>query len=105
MSATHAVQSTPEERFRTLVQQWKQGRGPTSSTTQLAVHPAYQQIIGMGGSAVPLLLRELEREPDHWFCALKAITGEDPVPEASRGRLREMTDAWLKWGREHGLSW
>ncbi|MBI1902479.1 MAG: hypothetical protein HYS13_15360 [Planctomycetia bacterium] len=105
MSATHAVKSTPEERFRILVQQWKQSRGPTSSTTQLAMHPAYQQIIGLGAPAVPLLLRELQREPDHWFWALKAITGEDPVPEESRGKLRHMADAWLQWGRAHGLSW
>jgi hypothetical protein len=59
------------------------------------MHPAYQQIIGLGPAGVPLLLRELEREPDHWFWALRAITGEDPVPEEARGRLREMAAAWL----------
>jgi hypothetical protein len=71
----------------------------------MAMHPAYQQIIGMGREVVPLILRELEREPDHWFWALKAITGEDPVPEQHRGRVRAMADAWIRWGREHGLLW
>jgi hypothetical protein len=66
------------------------------------MHPAYQQIIGIGPAAVPLLLRELERDVDHWFWALKAITGVDPVPPASRGKVREMAAAWLRWGRDQG---
>ena len=94
-----------EARFARLAATWKAERGPTSSTTRMAMHPAYQQIIGMGREVVPLILRELEREPDHWFWALKAITGEDPVPEQHRGRVRAMADAWIRWGREQGFSW
>jgi hypothetical protein len=97
--------SSLEEIFRALAQQWRQERGPMSSTTQLAMCPSYQRIIGLGAAVVPLLLRELERQPDHWFWALKAITGADPVPAASRGKLREMAEAWLAWGREQGYSW
>jgi hypothetical protein len=68
----------------------------------MAMHPAYQQIIGLDSPALPLILLELRRELDHWFWALKAITGQDPVPPESRGRVQKMTDAWLDWGREHG---
>jgi hypothetical protein len=67
------------------------------------MHPAYQQIIGMGVDALPLILRELEREPDHWFWALEAITGENPVPPTDRGRLNEMARAWLRWASEHSI--
>ncbi|MGH7772345.1 MAG: hypothetical protein ACREQA_08905 [Candidatus Binatia bacterium] len=91
------------ERFRELVQAWKPDIGHLSSATQMAMHPAYQQIIGLGREAVPLILRELRREPDHWFWALKAITGVDPVEPNARGRVREMTTAWLRWGEEQGL--
>jgi len=91
-----------EERFRRLAQAWKKETWFHSSITQKSIHPAYQQIIGMGSPAVPLILRELSRKPDHWFWALAAITGEDPVPDSSAGRLEEMTEAWLSWGREHG---
>lgn len=45
---------------------------------EMAMHPAYQRIIGLGPEVAPLLLRELERQPDHWFWALKALTGADP---------------------------
>jgi hypothetical protein len=94
-----------EEFFQALVKQWKEERGPSSSTTELATCPSYQRIIGLGPAAVPLLLRELEQAPDHWFWALKAITGHDPVPPASRGKVHEMARAWLEWGRQHGYQW
>ena len=60
--------------------------------------PSYQAIINLGPSVVPLLLRELEREPDHWFVALHTLTGADPVPVESRGKVREMAHAWVQWG-------
>jgi hypothetical protein len=91
--------------FATLAAEWKAACGPTSSVTRMASIPAYQKIIALGEAAVPLILSELEREPDHWFIALHAITGADPVPKESRGRLKEMTAAWLRWGKEHGFKW
>ncbi len=94
-----------EATYPALVREWKTERGPTSSTTEMSMLPSYQRIIGLGPAVVPLLLRELEREPDHWFWALKAITGADPVPAASRGKLREMAQHWLVWGREQGYRW
>ena len=94
-----------DQRFLELVAIWKQERGPTSSVAKMVMHPAYQKIIGMGPAAVPFLLRELEREPDHWFWALKAITDSDPVPPESRGKIQEMARAWVRWGREQGYQW
>ena len=76
-----------------------------SSTTDIAMLPSYQQIVGMGEIAVPLILRELETEPAQWFWALRAITGENPVPPESRGRVREMTQAWIEWGHREGYDW
>src|SRR6266849_5335559 len=86
-----------QQRFHDLVATWKRERGPHSSSARLAEHPAYQQIIAMGPEVVPLLLRELEKEPDHWFRALHALTGASPVPEQSSGKIKEMAAAWLRW--------
>ena len=69
----------------------------------MVAHPAYQAIIGLGWPAVPLLLRDLEREPVHWFEVLQAITGEDPVAREQWGNIPAMAAAWLAWGRQHGL--
>jgi hypothetical protein len=92
------------EKFQRLTKQWRDERDQKTSVSDMVMHPAYQQIIGMGREATPFILRELsqEVEPDHWFWALKAITGEDPVPPESRGKIFEMASAWLRWGREKG---
>lgn len=105
MIETLEMQPVTSERFQTLVARWGAGIGPTSSLTEMAMHPAYQEMIGMGQAVVPFLLRELDTEPDHWFWALKSITGVDPVAEADRGHLRRMTEAWLAWGRSQGIEW
>ena len=67
------------------------------------MHPAYQQIIGMGPKALPFILRALEKDIDHWFWALQAITGEDTVPQEDMGDMAKMREIWLAWGRERGL--
>jgi hypothetical protein len=92
-----------QQRFRELVTQWKQGTRFLSSIHDMVTHPAYLQIIGMGREAVPLLLAELRREPDHWFVALQAITGTNPIPPSACGDVQEMTEAWLAWGEQLGL--
>jgi hypothetical protein len=86
--------------FRILAENWRKERGITSSATKMAMCPSYQRIIGMGGSAVPFILREMENEgadPDHWFWALEMITGADPVPGEAYGDTVKMAQAWLSW--------
>ena len=94
--------ATTARSFHTLARQWKEATQFVSSVTEMVTDPAYQQIIGMGKAALPLILAELRREPDHWFWALQAITGENPVPLADRGRIQAMTQAWLEWAETHG---
>jgi hypothetical protein len=89
--------------FRRLTIEWKSQAEYLSSPTAIAALPAYQAIIAMGAAAVPHILDELRREPDHWFVALRRITGEDPVPEVARGNVDLMAQAWLRWGRSHGF--
>lgn len=104
MTNPKVLDNPVERKFRALVAAWKAGvlGSVSSSLSEMFAHPAYRQIIAMGRPAVPLLLAELGREPDWWFAALKEITGADPVPAASRGKLPEMTAAWLNWGRANG---
>ena len=98
-----AIKDTSLElRFRTLTREWKQATSHLSSVTERSMHRGYQQIIGMGPAAIPLILRELERETDDWFWALAAITGENPIPLDAVGKMSEMRAAWLRWGSEHG---
>jgi hypothetical protein len=85
-----------------LANRWRDETALLSSVTKIAIHPAYQRMIGMGLAALPLIFRELERRPSHWFWALRAITGENPVRPEDAGNLGKMTKAWLAFAREHG---
>jgi hypothetical protein len=98
------VHEAVRQRFSNLVAVWKSDRGHSSKLTDLVIHPAYQQIIGMGDRAIPLLLEEMRERPDHWDWALRAITGSDPVPRESWGKLREIANAWLAWGKGNGYA-
>src|SRR5437879_981508 len=62
-------------KFADLAETWRRETGYFSFTQQRVLHPAYQRIIGMGWAAVPLILQELEHQPEHWSWALRAITG------------------------------
>ena len=98
-AATSVAGRTLPEEFRALASRWKADRGASSRVADIAMHPAYQAIIGLGPSAVPLVIAELEREPDHWFWALRAITGASPVRPSSRGDLRKMAEDWIRWAK------
>lgn len=91
------------KRFAALAKQWEADTEFSSSISDIAVHSSYQRIIGLGPAAVPLILRDLEKQLNHWFWALHAITGENPVPEGERGDMEAMRRRWLDWGKERGL--
>ena len=100
----YAAESTSfAYRFKALAEQWKADTAFESSSTVIRAHPAYQEIIAMGSAVVPLILHDLESDSAHWFDALQAITGVDPVARADWGNIPAMRTAWLSWGRKHGL--
>ena len=101
-----ALQSPPshgpesiENTFRRLVERWRKETAHLSTTFRKIRHPAYRAIIDMKYAALPLILKEMQREDDYWFPALTEITHEDPTkPEQS---FRDGVQAWLKWAADH----
>jgi hypothetical protein len=93
------------ERFQRLAAVWRAETSHLSSSTKMTEHPAYREIISMGEEVVPFLLADLAKAPDHWFTALKAITGANPVDPADRGRIDKIANAWLQWGKQNGYQW
>ncbi len=97
--------SETERIFRENLDKWREETKYLSSITEIVLHPSYQRIIGLGPAALSLILRELSEDRGHWFWALRAITGVDPVPEEDHGRVRAMTAHWLGWAKEQGYTW
>jgi hypothetical protein len=105
-SRRRSNEPTIEREFHDLVAQWKSETGHLSSLTKAFAHPAYLRIIGLarrssGHEIERLLLNELESDPDHWFAALSAVTGEDPVKPSHD--FDGAVNAWLLWGRRKGI--
>lgn len=96
---------TVEQRFRRLAVVWDKETAYLSSMAEASNHPAYQEIISLGTEVVPLLLRDLAENYTHWFCALRKITGADPIPESAAGNIPRMAEAWLRWAKDNGYQW
>jgi hypothetical protein len=94
-----------EETFHRLANVWQTAVAHHSSSSKRDNHPAYKAIIALGPPVVPLLLRDLELNRRHWFTALTAITGADPVSEDDAGKILKMVETWLRWGKEKGYRW
>jgi hypothetical protein len=92
-----------QQQFTELAGIWKKETAHQSNMTKRAMHPAYQRIIGMGPVVVPFMLERFRQGAlEHWFWALTAITGENPITEDIAGNIEEMAKAWVQWGKAHG---
>jgi hypothetical protein len=94
------IHISPKAKFQKLAAQWREETALFSSSMEICTHPTYQQIIGMGPLALPFIFADLQVSPEHWFWALNAITGEDPITGSDRGDLQKMTDTWLRWAKQ-----
>jgi hypothetical protein len=87
--------------FNRLAERWRRETRFSSSSDEKILHPAYQSIIAMGKTAVPLVLEELQARDGHWFWALHFMSGENPVPDDAN--VSQTRAAWLDWGKKKGF--
>ena len=88
-----------------LAKIWELERPQGVDVSEMISHLAYQRIIGLGPTVIPFILSKLERQPSHWFWALHVLTGADPVKPEHQGRLRDMANDWIEWGKARGYRW
>jgi hypothetical protein len=88
--------------FQALANRWHRETDVLSSPASILSHRAYQEILALGGSAIPHILRDLETRGGEWFEALAILTHATPVPDDAAGDVPRMTEAWLTWGRDNG---
>jgi|GEM_PF-978290 hypothetical protein len=87
--------------FDELAADWKYATRFVSSPEEIAMHPSYQRIIGMGQAALPRILSALKQQHDQWFWALRAIVGHDVAQNATT--IAEAAGTWVDWGKSLGL--
>lgn len=96
------VNDAVRDKFLGLAEQWRSETGHSSKMLHKFMNRNYQQIIGMSDDVIPVLLDELQTNPDHWFWALEMITGENPIKQEHAGYLDLMSNDWIEWGKEKG---
>ncbi len=102
-----------ESSFNILADKWEEDTALFSLMDQIAQHPAYQLILGMGEKGIPLIMRRIEQQGGLWYHALETITGI-PSPAGTTQKnadgwyavdVKKVNASWLKWGREQGYEW
>jgi hypothetical protein len=91
-----------EQEFNQLAEQWRSETGMASFIRQMAMHPAYQKIIGMGKEALPFIFRELKSRGGDWLWALEAIARPTTNPALGTTNFKDAVSSWLRWGEENG---
>ena len=105
VSGTATTNEAIDVRFHRLATAWRDATAHLSSSSARNNHPAYQEIISLGPDVLPHLLHDLEQNEMHWFSALRAITGANPVPASASGNIPLMVQAWLTWAKSQGYRW
>ena len=98
------IEPEGRERFQNLADQWESETMLLSALDQATEHPAYQSIVSMGKSAIPLILERMQSQGGHWFHALRDITQADPVKPTDRGNVEAMQASWQEWGERNGYA-
>jgi hypothetical protein len=93
------VENNIEKEFKQLADQWRKEVIYFSSVEKIVMNLNYQKIIGMGSPVIPLILRELNEQPDDWFYALRMITRENPIRPEDKGDIKKMAQTWIEWGK------
>ncbi len=88
--------------FEEQAKKWDKETRLLSSINAIVMHPSYLRIIGIGKQALPLIFERMKETPGHWFVALQAITGENPVDNDAD--FAKATEQWLSWGKSRGFS-
>ncbi|HYE53678.1 MAG TPA: hypothetical protein VD996_02505 [Chitinophagaceae bacterium] len=91
-----------QNRFQELSNQWRKETGHYSTMIHVTRNENYLRIIALGKPVVPLLLKDLQNEPDYWFEALRLLTNENPVKREHLGDLEKMSADWIEWGKNKG---
>ena len=87
-------------RFADLADEWRRETSHFSNPAKRILHPAYQKIISLGRAALPHILSDLKETRDHWFWALRVISGESVATNKADSH-ETIAESWISWGEKN----
>lgn len=93
-----------ETEFNRLAERWKKNKEIYSLAALVWNDKNYLKILGMGETALPFILKDLEKTRSNWFHALPLITKENPVKKEDEGNWDKMVTSWLDWAKEKNIA-
>lgn len=97
------IENQEFKHFLQLKDKWKSETQYFSSSSSIFENSAYKEIINLGGKTIPWIIRELKKTDDHWFYALKKITGKNPVNPKNFGIISRMKEDWIQWAQKNNF--
>ena len=91
------VSADLQTQFDELVAEWTKGTVYFSLKHRAVSHPAYRALLDLGPSIIPMVVEKLRTSPGRLFYLLNDLTGENPVPPASSGKVAEIAACWVRW--------
>lgn len=95
------IENQEFKHFLKLKDKWKSETLYYSSSSHIFNNSAYKEIIALGSKSIPWIIRELKKTNDHWFFALKKISGENPVNPNHYGLITKMKEDWIEWAQKN----
>jgi hypothetical protein len=90
-----------KKQFDFLNNLWQSETIFSSSINEIVNNSAYRSIIGLGGGVLPLIINDLKVSENHWFYALEAITGHNPIKSEHIGIVPFMKNDWIEWAENN----
>ena len=93
-----------QTQFDELVAEWAKGTVYFSLKHQAVAHPAYRALLDLGPTIIPMIVEKLRASPGRLFYLLNDLTGENPVPPESAGKVAEIAACWVRWYESRAVS-
>ncbi len=90
-----------KEKFEAYTSIWITETMFSSSVHEIINNSAYRSIVKLGKDVIPFIIEELKKEENHWFYALEALTGQNPIKQEHRGIIRLMKSDWIEWAEKN----
>lgn len=89
------------KQFDFLNNTWQAETLFSSSINEIVNNSAYRSIINLGGDVLPMIINDLKTTGNHWFYALEAITGHNPIKAENKGIVSLMKNDWIEWAENN----